>query len=168
MAGIVNVEVGEDVPVELQIVDGNTAQHPRVWITNDANSWSVTLDLVHVAHGLYRPAAPYVMPDENWVSCTYIVYEDAGHSIESTTYVRDADVFMKTIPGDFLLRALGLMQENQYIDNAVYTGNKMTSARLRIYSDPASVGTAADVIGTYDISVTYNGNDMDTYKVVKA
>jgi hypothetical protein len=52
-----------------------------------------------------------------------------------------------------LKRLLGLTHENIFIDNPVYDGDcNMTSARVRIYSNPASVGTANDVIGTYTIT----------------
>ncbi len=50
-------------------------------------------------------------------------------------------------------RALGLMHENIFIDTPSYDGdNNLVSARVRIYSDSASVGTANNVIGTYTIS----------------
>jgi len=50
-------------------------------------------------------------------------------------------------------RLLGLTHENIFIDNPVYDGDgNLTSARVRIYSNPASVGTLVDVIGTYTIS----------------
>jgi len=57
-----------------------------------------------------------------------------------------------------LKRALGLMHENIYIDNASYDGdNNLVGARVRIYSDAASVGTANNVIGTYTIGSTGSG-----------
>ncbi|GAG40881.1 unnamed protein product, partial [marine sediment metagenome] len=50
-------------------------------------------------------------------------------------------------------RLLGLVHENIFIDNPVYSSDgDLTSARLRIYSNPASVGTTNDVIGTYQIT----------------
>lgn len=54
---------------------------------------------------------------------------------------------------DDLKRILGLVHENIFIDNPTYDSDgNMTAARLRIYSNPASVGTASDVIGTYQIT----------------
>ena len=52
-----------------------------------------------------------------------------------------------------LKRLLGLMHENIYIDLATYDmdGN-MIAARVRIYSDPDSVGTINNIIGEYEIS----------------
>ena len=57
-----------------------------------------------------------------------------------------------------LQRIIGLVHENIYIDNPVYDGdNNLTSARVRIYSTPASVGTANNVIGTYTITAPGDG-----------
>jgi hypothetical protein len=69
------------------------------------------------------------------------------------------------------LRLLGLMQENYYMDQCVYTDYQgqplLTSARLRTYSAPASVGTDNDVLATYLVTATWTAGEMDTYKVVK-
>ena len=52
-----------------------------------------------------------------------------------------------------MAKVLGLSHENIYIDTTVYdTDGNLTSARIRIYSDPASVGTSDDVIATYTIT----------------
>jgi len=52
-----------------------------------------------------------------------------------------------------VIRTLGLVHHNIYIDNPTYDehGN-MTSGRVRIYSDAASVGTNNNVIETYLIT----------------
>ena len=52
-----------------------------------------------------------------------------------------------------VIRTLGLVHHNVYIDNPTYDeyGN-MTSGRVRIYSDAASVGTNNNVIDTYLIT----------------
>ena len=64
----------------------------------------------------------------------------------------------------YLQRIIGLVHENIYIDNPVYDGdNNLTSARLRIYSTPASVGTANNVIGTYTITSPGDGAGRFTY-----
>ena len=67
-----------------------------------------------------------------------------------------------------LNRILGLLQENHYIDNNVYSGSNLTSARIRLYSDAASVSTDNNVIATYTLEATYsNNNNLATYKVIK-
>ncbi len=59
-------------------------------------------------------------------------------------------------------KTLGLSRHNIYIDDATYDehGN-MVSARVRTYSDPASVGTSSDVIETYRI--TSDGTECGQY-----
>ncbi len=68
-------------------------------------------------------------------------------------------------------RILGLTQENQYMDQTVYTtyqGIKLlTSGRVRVYSDASSVGTGSNVIAVYNITTVWNGDEMVSYKVVK-
>lgn len=66
-------------------------------------------------------------------------------------------------------RMLGLCQENQFIDNPVYDGSNLTSARLRTYSAAGSVGTDNDVLATYTITATFDvDGNLATYKQVKA
>lgn len=69
-------------------------------------------------------------------------------------------------------RALGLMQENYFLDQTSYTtyqGVKLlTSGRIRIYSVAGSVGTASDVTATYNVTSNWTNDELDDYKVVKA
>jgi hypothetical protein len=78
------------------------------------------------------------------------------------------------IQGDLntkLLRALGLMHENAAIDQQVYTDYQgqslLTSARLRVYSDAASVGTDNNVSHTYLIAASWNGQEQTGYTMKK-
>jgi len=51
---------------------------------------------------------------------------------------------------DIVIRTLGLVHHNVYIDNPVYDDqNNMISARLRIYSDKTSVGTDLNIVESY-------------------
>lgn len=67
-------------------------------------------------------------------------------------------------------RALGLMQENFYLDDPTFdSSNNLLTARVRIYSDSASVGTSDDVLATYNMTATFSGaGKVTTYKMVKA
>ena len=67
-----------------------------------------------------------------------------------------------------MTRTLGLTQENQAIDQMVYTDGRLTASRIRIYSSAGSVGTDSDVIATYNMSASYDGENLDSYQVVKA
>lgn len=70
-----------------------------------------------------------------------------------------------------IVRLLGLVQENYYMDQTVYElfngANLLKNGRIRIYSNPASVGTINDVIATYLITSVWNEGKLQTYKVVK-
>ena len=70
---------------------------------------------------------------------------------------------------DDLLEVLGLVHSNIFIDNPIYDGdNNLTSARVRIYSNTASVGTTNDIIGTYEITAPGNGaGKFTSWKQVK-
>ena len=65
------------------------------------------------------------------------------------------------------LRDLGLCKENQCIDQTVFDGRKMLSARLRTYSNPSSVGTDNNVIATYQVNASFVGDNLATCKVVR-
>jgi hypothetical protein len=66
-----------------------------------------------------------------------------------------------------ITRILGISQENFYMDTTVFTGANMTSCRIRLYSVAGSVGTASDVIATYNMTATYAGDNLASYKMVK-
>jgi len=56
-------------------------------------------------------------------------------------------------------KILGLVHHNIHIDQPVYDRwDNLIGARLRIYSDPASVGSSVNVISDYLISSTGTGN----------
>ena len=83
--------------------------------------------------------------------------EDIAQSVwdKSTSDPVSAGSYGELVQGmdSDLKRLLGLTHENIFIDNPNYdTDGNLTSARLRIYSNPASVGTGSNVIGTYQIS----------------
>jgi hypothetical protein len=66
-------------------------------------------------------------------------------------------------------RLLGLAHENVYIDNTSYDSDgNLENARLRIYSDGASVGTNNNVIATYTMVADTSGPcSFNTWKQVK-
>lgn len=73
--------------------------------------------------------------------------------------------------GDMVTRVMGLVQENYYLDNTVYTNYQgiklLTSGRIRIYSNKDSVGTDNDVLSIYSVISEWLGDELQTYKVVK-
>lgn len=66
-------------------------------------------------------------------------------------------------------RLLGLLGENQYLDEVVADEEgRMTAGRLRLYAAAESVGTDENVVATYAIEATYEGSETyaATYKMV--
>ena len=65
-------------------------------------------------------------------------------------------------------RALGLIQENFFIDSTEYDADgNLTSCRMRLYSSP-NVGGNTEVLATFQVEATYVDAKLDTYKVIKA
>jgi hypothetical protein len=90
-------------------------------------------------------------PDVNGVwyaNVTHPVYFPWGKTDD--IYVDTVDL---SVIYEIVRRTLGLVHHNVFIDEAAYDeyGN-MTSARVRIYSDAASVGTDTNVVETYLIT----------------
>lgn len=83
-----------------------------------------------------------------YVVATHPVYFPWGKTDDVQVFNTDLDAIY-----DAVEKTLGLSKHNMYIDDPTYDeyGN-MTSARVRTYSNPASVGTSNDVIETYRIT----------------
>ena len=93
MSGITQAKVGDKIPITLQLSDGDINQYPQAEVRDTDNNLLITLDLTHVANGMYQ--FDYVMPNETFLTTTYIVYLDAAHTTENTVYHRDIDNFVK-------------------------------------------------------------------------
>jgi len=80
-----------------------------------------------------------------YVVVTHTLYFPWGKSDDVYVDVEDLSGIY-----DIVIRTLGLVHHNVYIDNPIYDDqNNMISARVRIYSDKASVGTDNNVIESY-------------------
>lgn len=112
MAGITQIEINEQVPIVLQLADGAIDQYPRATIYDTAHNLLVTRDLAHSSNGTYIPSVSYAMPDETFVSVVYVVFSDAGHTIESLVYERDLDIFEQVYPDNY--KSTGFAVPNEY------------------------------------------------------
>ena len=72
MSGISLLEVGDIVPVVLQLVEGVSNQYPQAEVRDDQGNLLTTLDLSHEASGVYVPEFPYLMPNKVFIKITYI------------------------------------------------------------------------------------------------
>ena len=127
---------------------------------------SIGVSISELGNGHYR--AKFI---PNQVGMWYMVvyhsqYFPWGKSDDIQVYTSD----LSKIASE-LSRVLGLTQENymlydtNYVD---YQGAKLLSgAKIRIYSDAESVGTDNNILTTYQITSTWNGDELNTYKVTK-
>jgi hypothetical protein len=112
---------------------------------------TVPVTIVDVGNGHY---VAWFIPTAigTWLlTLIHPVYFPYGKTGDIQVYGSDFD----TISSD-LDRIMGLVHQNMYIDEPTYDSDgNLVGARVRIYSDSASVGTLANIIATYQI--TSNG-----------
>lgn len=90
--------VGQAIPCTLQLKDRATGKYPRAIVRDDAGSTLATLDLTHVASGLYQDHST-TMTNVPSVTVQYIVYSDSGHTTIDTAY----ETVLETFERDELL-----------------------------------------------------------------
>jgi len=111
-------------------------------------SASVSASIVELGDGSYKLLFTPNLTGTWYANITHPIYFPWGKNGDVQVYQGDiSDI------NDNVIKTLGLVHHNFYIDQASYDehGN-MISARVRIYSDAASVGTASNVIETYLIT----------------
>lgn len=89
-----NLKLGEKIPVTLQIADGSSSKFPVASILSpDRSVIYGPFALTHSSGGEYKAASDYIMPEVEYVLVQYVVYTDAGHTIEDTTNGRVTENF---------------------------------------------------------------------------
>ena len=124
---------------------------------------SVGVNITELGYGHYRSS---FTPNKTgvWILSIYhSLYFPWGKTGSFEIYNSDFNTI-----GVNLTRALGLMQENYYLDETIYdSSNNLTFGRIRIYSDSLSVGTNNNVIATYNVESEWNGLTANFCKVSK-
>lgn len=158
--------------------DGNSSMYPQAEIYAAGGTVPITtLDLLHKAKGRYE--ASWTPATVGVYSALFITYSDSGHLVESIVYSREIEqVFVSQENVDDLaakiVRILGLVHENAFIDNTVHDSfGQLVAARVRLFDSKANVELATDggsettgLIATYQIETTYeNECRMGTYRV---
>lgn len=151
--GVVNQQVEEHFTVADgvgNLIPGIDSTEFSVYVYNPAGlevSTMVSGNIIELGNGNYK----YVFTT-NTVGTWYVVlvhpsYFPWGKADDVQIYTSD----LSEIAAD-VIKTLGLVHHNFHIDQADYDehGN-MIGARIRIYSDAASVGTNSNVIETYRI-----------------
>ena len=105
---------------------------------------------------------------------TVLIVEDTGTTIPGTITTIDGivdDILTDTgTTLDALIkRVLGMNQENFRISSPTFTGVNMTGCTVKIYPTATDCTNDTNVLATYTITATYDGNgNLATYKSIKA
>ena len=87
----ITAQPSEKVVLSVQLTDQNTAQYPKAFLFDIDGNQITTIDLTHVARGLY---VEEYTPDGTYtqISVQYVIYSDAGRTTINTTYDAGEDV----------------------------------------------------------------------------
>ena len=155
----------ENISMTLQLIksDGISVESSAVIsykIYDSIGSTELVPSQVTTYNSTTKSYTDTLVPSASWTTQevgTYLVV----WSVSGTTDVFNdtyTEVLQINIDKNLIDRILSLVHENIYIDNPSYDVNSnLVSARVRIYSDGASVGTTSNVIGTYQITADTTG-----------
>lgn len=174
----VSAKVGVPVPIALALEDGGEDQYPRarIYVAGEV-AVLATVDLVHKALGRYEGS--WTPLSVGVYDVMYIVYSDSGHTTENLRYTRQIEqieVSEATVDDlrTLVLRALGLVHENAFIDNTVFDQYKqLVAARVRVFDSKEHVQAATDgggetegLIATYEMATIYEERGkMGSYRM---
>jgi len=158
---MIDVNKGENIELTLQLIksDGISVEEEATVSYRIFNS-SATVELVTSQIASYNSITQSytdtLIPSASWINQEvghYLVVWSVADTTDDFNSVYTEQLNISYNISNDLKRLLGLTHENIFIDNPIYDADcNMTSARVRIYSNPASVGTNSDVIGTYQIT----------------
>lgn len=175
-------------PLRFLAGDGSAALFPQALIYNEANTLLATVNLTHVAGGLY--SGSYTPSALGYFAAAYTAYTDNGHTT-AAAYDKEGELteVTATIPaaildalladhltadtvGESLTLMRGLLQHNQLIDTMVYNASGLlTSFRLRIFPSSADTTAGTNALATYTGTAVADSSPNDSrpvsYKLVR-
>jgi len=172
------VTVGTAVPTVMILEDGATDQYPQAEIYAAGGTTPLaTLDLLHKVKGRYE--SEWIPSSTGVYTAHFIVYSDVGHTVESIVYTREAEQMVVTVNDTddialMMVRVLGLVHENVFIDNTVHdVSGQLVAARVRVFASKTDVEFATDggaetagLISSYEMSTVYEGEGlMGSYRM---
>lgn len=106
--------------------------------------------------------SPFIHEYEYHAADLTAIIDKAGYATEIVSVEQGISSYSIT-----LRPTLVSLYENMFVDNVIYTNGILTSARIRIYSNPGDVGTDNNVIESFDVTATELNRLMQTYKTVR-
>ena len=166
----------KDIGMTLQLIKSD-----GVSTEEDATVTYKILDSTGIVEVVSSQSASYNSDTQSYIDTLVISGSWTSQEIGSYLIVWDVsntdDDFPSVLTEDLQInmdeskidKILGLVHQNIYIDETGYDAyDNLSSARIRIYSDSSSVGTANDVISTYRItSVSTETGKFTTWKQIE-
>lgn len=81
-----NLKPGQPVPIIAQLHDGNESAKIKARVLSPIGEELKSLELIHVAKGLYRPPLLYTMPDVEFITVVYEPQDMENYSMSVETY----------------------------------------------------------------------------------
>jgi hypothetical protein len=89
---MIEVIVGTEALLNLQLFDGATDRFPVAYVRDSAGLLVFTISLVHKGMGLCENV--FIPSTAEYYTSTFIVYSDALHTVEDTYYEYSEDIYM--------------------------------------------------------------------------
>lgn len=166
--------VNEPITLSMLAADGRIDLYGQGRIYNSAGSLVTTVNLSHVAEGLYQ--VQYTPSTQGYFQVALQFYFDPARTIDAG-YERQGETLDVNSFRTNILRILGLMHENSLIDQNTFDVNgNLLSARVRVYDTLANmtaakaIAPAAYVTGQlfeYSVSASYNGTSLNKYSIAR-
>ena len=145
----IRVVLGQPVPLSLTLFDGASGQFPRarVYDSADAEVSGSPFNLTEVGStGRYTNAA-FTPIAIGTFTARFVVYSNAGHTIENLKYQRDQDSFRVAVleaSATDAIRILGLSQDNYMLDEQSYDAKGLLEkGRIRIFANAVALADAS-------------------------
>ena len=136
---MIEAVISQPLLLELALTDGVSSKFPRAKVYTDIGALVATIDLPHIASGLYQ--GTWTPSTTGQFNVHYTVFSDAGHTIADVTYERVADhVLVRALDQDLAFRKLlGHHGENTRDDVLTYdANNRPLTFRRRVFASKAA------------------------------
>lgn len=164
---MIRATLGEEVPIQVQVSTGQINLFARAKVYDINGTLVNTMPLPHIVEGLYGDT--YTFSSVSHYTIVYQLFTDAGFNNASDFDIQ-AEIIEVNSDKTNLVKLLGLTYDNSVLDSHVYDGDGLLlSVRVRNYDSKANalLGGAAGLVNTWNISATYVGGRLNTYKVLR-
>lgn len=92
------IQVGSKVPLLTQLFDYEPGKYIQAVVKDDTDTpvAGSPFNLAHIANGFYRNFS-LLMPDVQFISVQYLVYDDSGHTTLTEDYAATCELFFRAL-----------------------------------------------------------------------